>query len=213
MYPKALMVAVAALALTTSSAQAYSGKALARAKLTESQRAAFTVAQELQAEGDLEAAKGVLLDAGIDQEVIERLRSAHASEHKLHSVEITAALSENDYDAFLDLIEGTKFEGIVSSRDEFRLLRAAHQYREHGEFAKAEQILMQLGLPREYAVVSRKSALSQLSEAERDAFMTARAANDRDTMEAILEEAGILDTFPRHAQSWRLKDGSAIQES
>lgn len=212
MYPKALMVAVAALALTTSNAQAFNTQALSRAKLSDSQRAAFEVARELQAEGDLEGAKDVLLDAGIDEEVMERVRTAHASLHKLRYAEMIAALDENKYEDFLDLIEGTKFEGIVSSKDEFKLLRAAHQYREHGEYAKAEQILMQLGLPAAYAKVQRKSALSELSEVERDAFMTARKANDRATMEAILEEAGILDTFPRHARSTRLKDGSVVQD-
>ncbi len=74
MNSKSLLMAIAALTLTVTNARAFNEQMLTRANLTEEERHAFTIARELQIKGDVEAAKEVLVDAGIDEFVLERLR-------------------------------------------------------------------------------------------------------------------------------------------
>ena len=53
MNSKSLLIAIAAIALTATGAQAFSSSALITAGLTEEQQAAFEVARELRQEGDM----------------------------------------------------------------------------------------------------------------------------------------------------------------
>ncbi len=145
MYPKALLVAIAAFTLMAPGAYAFSGEVLARAAVTESQRAALSVAKELRAEGDFDGAVDILVEAGIDEEVLERIRAAHAS----------------------------------------------LQYSYWQESPDASDIL---------------------SEDEQAAYRAAQAANDRDTMDAILEAAGVIDEVLYHKHAHRLRDGKMMSQ-
>jgi hypothetical protein len=51
--------------------------------------------------------------------------------------------------------------------------------------------------------------LSQLTDAQKDAFAVARQANDRDAMEAILDEAGIVKPTKGDVPH-RLRDGREL---
>lgn len=145
---KSLLIAIAAFALTTNGAQAYSGEVLERAGLTETQRTAFETARELRAHGDNEKARDVLVDAGIDTSVIERVRSAVSSEQKTQN---------------------------------------------------------EVGNARNYTTRHRAA---ELTESEQQAYQVAQAANDRDAMDAILEEAGIGSS--RGSSLKYLRDGREL---
>jgi hypothetical protein len=135
-YSKSLLIAIAAFALTASGAHAFSGEALMRAGLTASQRAAFEVARELRLEGDITGARDLLVEAGIDELVIERVRTV------LSDAKPTPPRVGN---------------------------KKLH-----------------------YAGAQQQSYLSsQLTSAQKLALFAAQSANDRETIEAILEEAGL----------------------
>lgn len=72
------MMAIAALTLTALTARAFNEQMLAQANLTEEERLAFVTARELQSGGDVESAKAVLVEAGIDEFVLERLKLSMA---------------------------------------------------------------------------------------------------------------------------------------
>lgn len=146
---KSLLIAIAAFALTTNGALAYSGEVLERAGLTESQRNAFETARELRANGDNEKARDVLVDAGIDTSVIERVRTVVSTE------------LQNQKDVSKDQI---------------------------------------------YTVRHRAA---ELTESEQQAYQVAQAANDRDAMDAILEEAGLDTGRGVHSQKF-LRDGREL---
>ena len=77
MQSKSLLVAIAAFAVTATGVQAYGGiQAWERADITEEQRSALEEAHELRLGGDKEAARDVLVEAGIDEEVLRSLREA-----------------------------------------------------------------------------------------------------------------------------------------
>lgn len=135
-YSKSLLVAIAALALTATGAQAFTGDALVQAGLTENQRAAFEVARELRLEGDITGARNLLVDAGIDEKIIERVRTA------------------------------------ISEARQMSPKTGHHQVR------------------RGVAATARFHHL-ELTSAQEAAYFAAQSANDRETMDAILEEAGI----------------------
>ena len=86
MYSKSLLIAIAALALTTTSAQAYNSNVLVKAGLTSNQQAAFVQARTLRNEGNIKAARDVLVNAGIDVTVIEKVRTAMSADRKSHNI-------------------------------------------------------------------------------------------------------------------------------
>ena len=148
---KSILIAIAALALTATGAQAFSGDALVEAGLTDSQLAAFEVARELRAEGDTDAARDVLVEAGIDEKVLEQVRSALSSKRPT----VTAAAN--------------------------------------------------------YRSLFRNEIADDLTADQKAALTVARMANDRDAMNAILEEAGMIDDEWGGAPK-RLRDGRALND-
>jgi len=153
-YSKSLMVAIAAFALTASGAQAFTGEALVRAGLTDNQRVAFEVARELRLEGNITGARDLLVEAGIDEQVIERVRTA---------------LSETKH--------ASKEAGLSHKHHKPASVRHLH----HPELTSSQQA----------------------------AFAAAQSANDRDTMEAILEEAGIRSSKSGHGPH-TMRDGRVL---
>jgi len=147
---KSLLIAIAAFALTTNGAQAFSGEVLERAGLSETQRHAFETARELRAQGNNEQARDVLVDAGIDTSIIERVRAVVATPQNGH--------------------------------------RSAGHSR---------------GFPMRHRV-------EELTTSEQQAYQVALAANDRDAMDAILEEAGILGSRGSYSPKF-LRDGRELQ--
>jgi hypothetical protein len=145
MNPKALLVPIAAFAVTVTGVQAFNSDLLQRAGLSEEQIAAFEVAQELRQEGDKDAARDVLLEAGIDLETMKSVRQAmHEHRHEMHQA-ITDAVEANDFAAFKVAVEGSPLADIVTTEADFALFKEAHELRAEGEHDEAKEIMTELG--------------------------------------------------------------------
>lgn len=192
MQSKSLLIAIAAFAVTTTGVSAYGGgKLLNRTDLTEEQRVAIELAQELRAEGDLNGARDLLVEAGFDENA---LRSVHQARNQAHS-ELRTALLNSDYEAFLAAVEGTPLADIITSKQDFEQFREAHELRKGGDFEAAADLFSDLGIEHPPHKHGKRHAkihlLTQMSEEQREAFLVAKQSNDRATMQAILDEAGV----------------------
>lgn len=77
MKSKPFLIAIAAFAVTASGVQAYGGtELLERAGLSSKQINAFETARERREAGDKVGARDVLIEAGIDEEVIQSVHKA-----------------------------------------------------------------------------------------------------------------------------------------
>jgi hypothetical protein len=217
MNSKSLLIAIAALALTASGAQAFSSNALITAGLSEEQQAAFEVARELRHEGDVTAARDVLVEAGIDADTLEKVRTAiHAERHAGHKA-MKAALAANDFAAFTTAIKDSPLADVITTEEDFKSFKEAHELMKSGDRDGARVIFDELGVPqpkegkghRGHGMHGQPKFLSQLTDAQKDAFAVARQANDKDAMEAILDEAGIVKPTKGDVPH-RLRDGREL---
>lgn len=194
MKSKPFLIAIAAFAVTASGVQAYGGtELLERAGLTEKQIGAFETAREKRQAGDMVGARDVLIEAGIDEEVLHQV---HAASHEMRAA-MRQALEDEDFDAFIVAAEDTPFQNI-DTEAEFTLLVEAHDLNEAGKYEQAKIILDELGIaaPTHHARLGQRMGgfhrgRHELSDPQREAFLVAHQANDKDAEEAILEEAGI----------------------
>ncbi len=196
MQSKSLLIAIAALALTATGVQAYGGsKLLTRAGLTEDQQSALEEAHTLRQEGDFVAARDTLVEAGIDEDVLRSLRdSMHESRAAVH-----AALEDGDYEAFKDAIIDTPLADSITTEEEFELFREAHELRRAGDREGADEIFNELGIEtpthRPYMMGRHGHGphmmFEEFTDEQREALRVARQSNDRETIKAILEEAGV----------------------
>ena len=193
MQSKSLLIAIAAFAVTATGAQAYVGtQQLSRAGFTSDQIDAFSEARELKAKGQVEKARDVLLDAGVDENKLNTLRKiSHDTHHKLH-----LALKQDDYESFKVTASGTPLDSIITTEIDFAQLRQAHKLQQEGEVDDAKAIFADLGLSTLESNFVHKGHDDQnwleLTDEQRDALRVARQSNDQATVNAILEEAGIL---------------------
>jgi hypothetical protein len=211
MNSKSLLIAIAALALTASGAQAFSGDTLRRAGLSDSQRAAFVVARELREEGDTKAARDVLLEAGIDETVIERVRSVLADEYALKHQAIAAAVAADDFEAFTQAVEGMPLSDIITTPEDFAEFKVAHTEQALGATVRTKNELS-LHHNVEHTRGYKHAPLAwydELTDDQQAAFMVAKAANDRDAMDAIIEEAGVYQNERLPSQKY-LRDGRSL---
>lgn len=199
MYSKSLLIAVAAFALSTTGAQAYGGAILQRAKLTEEQQAAFAVARELQQSGEVEKAKEVLVAAGIDAETIERIREAIKAERAESQAAIIEALENDDFEAFMVAIADTPLSDLIFTESEYNQFKTAYESQGTADKHALREAFFDIG------GVPHGHRRGHLSPSEAEALRVARAANDQETVEAILEEAGI-----KQHRMQRLKDGRLL---
>ena len=115
MYSKSLLIAIASLALTTTNAQAFSVDALVKAGLTSDQQAAFVQARTLRKDGNPNGARDLLVQAGIDEKVIEKIRTAMSAQRKTQWAIIKVAVETNDYNAFTEAIKKTPLADIINT--------------------------------------------------------------------------------------------------
>lgn len=170
---KSLLVAMAAFAVTATGVHAYTGpKLLEQAGLNKDQIAALSQAHTLRAQGDVDAARDVLLDAGIDDEALLKLHQiAVENRAALHR-----AIQSNDYEAFVAAVQATALGSEVPTKAAFERLVA--------EKTGASVT------PKKVKRHHRHLRQPFLTQEEHDALQVARQANDRATAEAILAEAG-----------------------
>ena len=141
MNPKALLIPIAAFAVTVTGVQAFNSDVLERAGLDEEQISAFEEARGLREEGNRDGARDVLLDAGIDEGTMKSIREAmHQERDAMHDA-METALENNDYDAFKQAIEGSPLADIVTTQADFELFKEAHDHRE-----AAHDIMTELGV-------------------------------------------------------------------
>lgn len=192
MQSKSLLIAIAAFAVTTTGVHAYNGaKILNRVGLSDEQKSALTQAQELKESGDYNAARDLLEEAGIDGRI---LRSIDRARHAVHA-EMVAALTTGDYTAFRAAVEGSPLADLITTRDDFETFREAHELRAAGEFDEAASLFAELDIDRykmrPVPAHGARQAWLELNGEQQEAFLVAKQANDRATMHAILDEAGV----------------------
>jgi len=188
MQSKSLLIAIAAFALTATNTYAYSNASvLKRAGLTDSQIEAFAEARELRESGNLDAARDTLIEAGVTESTLKAIREASRD----YRQEVVEAIKNNDYQAFRSAIADSPLADIMTSEYDFAQLVEAHEFKSAGEGQKANQILRELGAHHHNHGHGNKQDLSQLNYEQGDALRAARQANDRQTIRAILNEAGI----------------------
>lgn len=200
MYSKSLLIAIAAFAVTATGAQAYVGsKMLARAGLSAEQIDALEEARSLRVSGKTDAARDVLVEAGIDETALANIhRAAHEARQAMW-----AALQTGDFATFTEVIKGTPLADIVTTEADFELFREAHELRRSGAHEEAQEIFTDLGIPEmggyQQGQGHRRphAPFGTLSLEQRDALRAARQANDPATVRAILDEAGENDGWGR----------------
>lgn len=203
MQSKSLLIAIAAFAVTTTGVHAYSGaKILNRAGLSEQQKSAIETARELREVGDLAAARDVLVDAGIDEQVLGSIRAARS----VALSEMRLALEAEDYDAFRDAVVESPLADLITSPEDFEQFREAHALRAEGEWSEAAELFGELGIEHRGRHAhhthhrNQSHILDALSAEQREALMVAKRANDRETVLAILDEAGVA--LPSRSPHW-----------
>lgn len=142
---KALLIPIAAFAVTVTGASAFDSSVLEDAGLDTQQVAAFEQAHDLRKDGDRKAARDVLLDAGVDIETMQEVQTAMKAHHAEKKEAVQAALQEGDYDAFLEAVEGSPLAETVDTPEEFALFTEAHDLREAGDKKAAREIMEELG--------------------------------------------------------------------
>lgn len=205
MNSKSLLIAIAAFAVTTTGAQAFSDSSFLRQSgLDEVQVEAFSEARELRLKGKNDEARDVLLKAGVNEKTMRSLRLSAKPVHKA----IEQAIQARDFEAFKEAVKGTPLYDLVTTASDFLQFVEAHDLRSAGKVAESRTILHGLGIDtpsRNGQTLSRhgwrfsKNLLIDdgLSEAERDALRVARQANDTETIDRILADAGVVDRWTK----------------
>lgn len=197
MKTKPFLIAIAAFAVTATGVQAFQGtEILSRAGLNDEQIEAFESARELREAGDFKAARDALMEAGVDADTMESVRKAM---HEKRDA-IKSAVENEDYEAFKVAVAGTPLAEAVDTEDDFNKFVGAHILREGGKWKEAKAILDELGIEPPQRMpgtghvkgkMGRPDFLDELTDEQREALLVAKKANDKDTVGAILKEAGI----------------------
>lgn len=185
---KSLLIAVAAFAVTATGVSAHTGtRILNRAGLNDAQIAAIETARELREAGDLTGARDALVDAEISEDVLKKISKAA---RKTKST-IRQAIEDEDFETFVKEAEGTPLADQIVTEEDFQLFIEAHELQEAGEYEEAQEIFDELGIEKNLHQNHRRYMLEELTDEQASAFETAKEANDKETMQSILEEAGI----------------------
>jgi hypothetical protein len=203
MNSKSLLIAIAAFAVTATGAQAYVGtKSLALAGLSSEQISALEVARSLRAEGEVEKARNVLVEAGVDEQTLITIREAARAARAA----MQEAVQTGDFAVFREVVADTPLAHVITTEADFELFREAQALRAEGRYDEAREIMDELGVAESHG---RRSGVGhgrgygprgdrpELSLEQRDALRAARQANDMATVRAILDEAGEHDGWGR----------------
>ena len=191
MHSKSLLIAIAAFAVTTTGVYAYGGEEIMeKAGLNESQVQAIQEARELKLTGRADKARERLKEAGVDEKILHKLKEI-AKEARL---DIHGALLNNDFELFKNLINGSPLADIISSEIEFQDFKEAYLERQSGRVLRGFEKNKAKGEGFKKPLHHRHhqvSFLFDLDESQREAYLVAQKANDRATMQAILDESGV----------------------
>lgn len=199
MKAKNLLIPVAAFAVTVTGVQAFNSEVLQNAGLSDDQITAFEEARELREDGDKEGAKNLLIEAGVDQETMEKVREAMREHREEHREAIQKAIENDDYNAFKEAIEGTPLTDIITNQSDFEQFAEAHKLIIAGDKEEAKELFADLGLERpghgpkgfKGRNIENAPFWDELSSSEQAAIKAAIEAKDKEEIKAILEAAGI----------------------
>jgi hypothetical protein len=193
MQSKSLLIAIAAFAVTATGVHAYGGaKVFNRAGINKDQVDAIEQAQRLRASGDHLAARDRLAEAGITEDTLRSIHSATVEVKK----SIHDAIDTGDYQAFRETIADLPLADIITTEADFIQFKEAHALRQKG-------LLRSLAVPdakyetnvgkkyEQHKTFEYDRVKIDFSEDQREALRVARQANDRATIQAIFDEAGV----------------------
>lgn len=201
MHSKSLLIAIAAFAVTATGVHAYGGpKVLNRAGLNDEQVEAIEVARGLRQAGDLMAARNKLVEAGITEET---LRSVHMARLEAKTA-IHEALEKGNYEAFKEAIVDSPLADIITTKEDFEQFKQAHALKLKGEWKESRLIMDELGFTEKGGMWNGKQhfPLENLTTEQYEALMVAKQGNDRATIQAILDEAGVESRPHRYMMRW-----------
>lgn len=193
MYSKSLLIAIAAFALTATGVNAYGGiKVLGRAGLTDDQVEAIEEARELREMGDYTGARDKLVKAGVTDDT---LKNVHRATNEVR-IAIEEALNNNDFKAFKVAIADLPLADIITSKEDFQQFKEAHDLKKAGKLDQSSAIMSVLGVDSvggnsSFGHMHRSNLMENLTDQQIEALRVARQANDRATMQAIYDEAGV----------------------
>ena len=136
MNTKSLLIPAAAFAVAVTGVQAYDSTVLEDAGLNDDQIAAFEAAKELRQDGDREGARDLLAEAGIDEDILQSIKETMQAKKRSRRSEIHEAVDSQNYEAFMDAVEGSPLSDIINSEADFELFVEAHELIENGQSHK-----------------------------------------------------------------------------
>lgn len=146
---KQIMIPVAALAITVTSASAFTGGTdwieKLNISLSESEKAALEEAADIRETAQADA-KAVLEKAGLDEEKMADIRSAMHDVRQSQHAAVTAALAANDFAAYQAAVADTPMAETIDTADKFARLVEAHTLLAADDRAGANAILDELGI-------------------------------------------------------------------
>ncbi len=142
---KALLIPIAAFAVTVTGVSAFSPDMLERANLSEEQRSAFEQAYELRKEGNKEGARDVLAQAGVDMEAVKEVHQAIKGKRQEMHEAIEDAMKDGDYEAFLQAVADSPMLEKIDTPEEFDQFTKAYKLKELGDMEGARAIMADLG--------------------------------------------------------------------
>lgn len=146
MEAKALLIPIAAFALSATGVSAFNSQILEKAGLSQDQISAFETAKDLQKEGDKEKAREVLQEAGIDVETMESVREAMYEYRHTMKTAIDRAVEAEDYNAFREAIDDSPLADIITSEEDFLRFSQAHLLHKEGDHKAARELMEAYGL-------------------------------------------------------------------
>ena len=158
-----------------------------RADLSEEDKETLKEAHELRKDGDHEAAKELLDDAGITPPRMEV-----RAEFKEERAEVREAIKSGDYDAFLEATEDGPVE-VQLTEEQFEGLAEIQDLREEGNYEEARELAEELDLPKLRKRHSKKF-MNSLTDEQKETLSEAKELaqdGDREAAKELLEEAGI----------------------
>lgn len=158
-----------------------------RAELSEEDKETLQEAHELRKEGDHDAAKELLDDAGITPP-----RAAVRAEFKEERAEVRDAIKSGDYDAFLDATADGPVD-VQLTEEQFDGLAEIQDLREEGNYEEARALAEELELPK-LRKRHAKKFMNDLSDEQKETLAEAKElaqGGDKEAAKELLEEAGI----------------------
>ncbi len=145
---KQLFIPIAALAITVTTASAFTGTdwmSKLDISLTPTEQTALEEARAIRDEAN-EEAESVLEAAGIDDKRMKEIHDAMRESHEETQTAIKAAIKANDYEAYKTAVADTPMADQIDTAEKFAQLVEAHTLMDSGDHDGAKAIMETLGI-------------------------------------------------------------------